>query len=215
MFASNRGIRWLGDVSPERMLIDSARNVAMKQYLGAMEVIAEDEPEYNHALVWVDNDIVLPIDAIARLATSVRRGKDFVTGIYFQRNRPHWPLIAAFNKVTESFTWAVTWPENVVAPIDGCGFGVCITSLKLLRAMADKHEHPFAFTKYSEDFTFCRRAADLGFQLHVDTGILCGHLMDPVPATVESFKSAHKDLQSPQAATGGGHDVVAADGSVG
>jgi len=207
MHASNRGVLWLGDVSPERMLIDGARNTVIKQYLGGVHELQKSEPDKVQGLFWVDNDIVLPIDAITRLADALLRGHDFVTGIYVQRMRPHWPLIANFDSKRETFRWLVDWPENTLAPVDGCGFGVAVTSAKLLGAMADNYPNPFEFTKYSEDFTFCRRAAILGYQLYVDTGVQCGHLMDPEPATVAHFKAVvaagpHR-IQSPQSASGG------------
>jgi len=87
---------------------------------------------------------------------------------------------------TGSFRWLTHWPEDVVGPVEGCGFGCVLTSTRLLRAMGDGPW--FTFEKYSEDFDFCLRAARAGFQLHVHTGVLCGHLADPVPVTVQDFQ---------------------------
>jgi GT2 family glycosyltransferase len=166
-------VKWCGDASPNRMAWAAARNLAVK---AALE--AEDPPD---AILWVDSDIILPQDAITRL---VLEGKDFITGIYCQREPPHFPLIANYDKFKETFSWFIEAPDNVVAPIDGCGFGCVLTSTTMLKAMSPPW---FAFTRFSEDFDFALKAAKAGFQLFVHTGVKCGHLREPVPATWDDF----------------------------
>ena len=112
-------------------------------------------------------------------------------GIYFQRLAPYRALICSIREDGGAFQWIVKWPENVLAPIDGCGFGCVLTSIKMLRKM----ETPwFEWKKFSEDFTFCVNARKSGFQLYCDTSVLCGHLQDPKPATFDDFKEANKDI---------------------
>jgi hypothetical protein len=171
--AVHGGVTWVGDLSPDRVKFDASRNTVVA---GVLAQAGEAD-----AVFWCDSDVVLPVDAISRL---VLEEKDFITGIYFQRYPPHFPLIAHFDEASHSFNWFVEWPENVVAPIDGCGFGCVLTSTALLRAL----EPPwFAFEKYSEDFDFCLKAARAGFHLHAHTGVLCGHLADPKPVTAADF----------------------------
>lgn len=170
--AIHGGVQWVGDLSPDRMKFDASRNTVVK---GALDIADAD------AVLWVDSDVVLPVDAISRL---VAEQQDFITGIYFQRYPPHYPLIANFDPAKRTFSWFIEWPENVVAPIDGCGFGCVLTSTALLRAMAPPW---FAFEQYSEDFDFCLKAARAGFQLRVHTGVLCGHLRDPEAVTATDF----------------------------
>jgi hypothetical protein len=150
---------------------------------------AEDEnPEaYKDAMVvWVDSDVILPIDAITTLA---HRGYDFITGIYVQRNGENYPLIAHFNGT--SFNWIVQFSKNSLIPVDGCGFGIVLTSLKLLRAVP---KPAFEYVKFSEDFDFCLKAKKAGFGLFADTSVCCGHLSDPKPVMLEDFIEGHKDL---------------------
>lgn len=180
MTAAKHGVEWAGDVSPDRMKFDAARNAVVEAAL-APTITAD-------GVFWADSDVVLPTTAIIQLVT---RGLDFVTGIYFQRAGNHFPLIATFNEKLQSFQWLVRWPENIVAPIDGCGFGCCYTSTAMLRAMGDS-DH-FTYKRFSEDFDFCRKATEAGFQLHVDTSVICGHLQDPLPVTYETYKAAHPD----------------------
>lgn len=180
MHAASNGVTWLGDASPERMKFDAARNTAVRSVL-------RNSPDAD-AIFWCDSDVVLPVDAITRL---VHSGKDFITGIYFQRYPPHWPLIAHFNRHggkdgKGTFAWFTEWPENIIAPIDGCGFGCVLTSTKMLRSM----DAPwFTFERFSEDFDFCLRAKRAGYDLFVDTGVLCGHLADPVPVGITEFEA--------------------------
>ena len=178
--ANHAAVSWVGDVSPNRMQFAAARNAAVELALACPEANVQAAD----AMMWVDSDVVLPVDAVTRL---VLAQKDFVTGVYVQREPPHFPLIAQFRD--GHFQWIVDFPPNVVAPIDGCGFGCVLTSMRMLRALP---RPPFAFETFSEDFTFCRRTAAAGFQLYVDTGVLCGHLREPVAATYADFV-AHRD----------------------
>jgi len=180
MHAAEHGFRWIGDCSPDRLAWTVARNEVVKQALST-------EADY---VCWCDSDVVLPPFAFTEL---LRPGHDFVTGIYFQRHPPHFPLIAHFQPEKETFAWFVDWPDNVVAPIDGCGFGCLITSTAMLR----KIEPPwFKYEKFSEDFDFCLKAANAGFKLFVHTGVICGHLADPVPVNIGEFKRVWAETQA-------------------
>lgn len=174
MHASRVGHTWLGDASPNREGWEAARNNIVQS------VVNNEEFPDEAALFWCDSDVVLPVDAISRLAD---HGKDFVTGIYFQRRAPHMPLIATFNGT--AFHWVVQWPENVLAPIDGCGFGCALTSLGMLRRMPAPW---FKFEKFSEDFDFCLKAQKAGYQLLADTSVMCLHLEDPQGKGIEDYK---------------------------
>lgn len=177
MHAANHGVTWAGDASPNRMKFDASRNASVVSVLES----ADEGVRSADAILWIDSDVVLPPDAITRLAHAE---KDFVCGIYVQRELPHFPLIATYDARGDTFHWLQRWPANVIAPIDGCGFGCVLTSLTMLRAM----DAPwFTFEKFSEDFDFCLRARRAGYQLFVDTGVLCTHLRDPKGAGLDDF----------------------------
>jgi len=183
MHATKYGHTWLGDASPDREGFAHARNHVCKDVLEA----EDKDPDFykDAAIMWVDSDIILPVDAITTLA---HRGKDFICGIYFQRGDDHWPLVAHFNG--KSFQWIVHWEDKVIMPVDGCGFGCVLTSLKLLRAVK---QPAFKYEAFSEDFAFCINAKQAGYQLYCDTSILCGHLDDPRPVTIDTYKSTHPE----------------------
>jgi hypothetical protein len=174
MQASNDGIKWAGDMSPDRMKFEAARNTTV------VEVLRRNDAD---AILWVDDDVILPIGAISQL---VAQEKDFITGIYFQRVPPHFPLIANHREDRDTFNWVVKWPAKTVFPVDGCGFGCVLTSLKMLKDM----EPPwFTFEKFSEDFDFCLRARKAGYQLWAHADVLCRHLADPKAVGLEEFAS--------------------------
>lgn len=184
MHAANHGVTWVGDVSPDRMGWAAARNAVVEQ---AVEL--GDEVD---GVFWVDSDIQIPTYTITRL---VEHELDFVSGLYFQRGAPHWPVFGVLN-AAQSFEFAKNFPEDVVAPCDGVGFGCVFTSSKMLRKVAELPESrvagpfggDFGQRTYGEDFTFCLRALKVGFRPHVDTGILCEHHIGPEFANAALFK---------------------------
>lgn len=190
MHAASNGVQWIGTLAPNRVAYAAARNSCAKAVLGTDA----------EAVVWVDDDIVLPNEAIARLVSYAARPNDpldFVSGVYFQRIAPHFPLFGKFDG--DSFVWASQWEENALGQVDGVGFGFCLTTVDLLRRIMalqevkeSKEQGPFEYSKFSEDLTFCLRAGKVGSRPWVDTGILCGHLGEPAIATFESF-ARHRD----------------------
>lgn len=177
MRAANRGIAWVGDASVDRMGWSAARNRIVET---ALEVAETDKVD---GVFWVDSDIMIPAETIHRLT---EYNLDFVSGLYFQRSAPYWPLFAHLNKKM-AFEWPAVYPENVVAPCDGVGFGCVYTSIDLLRKVSAlpecKEDGPFGgdFGKrsYGEDFTFCLRAKKVGIRPHVDTSVKCDHHIGP------------------------------------
>jgi hypothetical protein len=182
MHAAKFGNEWIGDCSPDRLPYALSRNKVV-------ESIVNNDEFKDASIFWCDSDIVLPPDAISRLADS---GKDFITGIYFQRAGEHRPLVAHYNEKKNTFQWLAKWPKDCIAPVDGCGFGCVLTSVKMLRDMPAPW---FEYKEFSEDFTFCLNARKAGYQLYVDTGVLCGHLMEPIPATIETYHDKNPEFK--------------------
>jgi glycosyltransferase involved in cell wall biosynthesis len=201
MMSAAQVAEWVGDVSTIREGWVGARNRAVKAAL-------EDAPDCD-GVIWVDDDVLLPPTAIKRL---VSYGQDFVTGIVFQKFGDLNPLVAKW--VGNGFSWWREFPENVLAPADGCGFGCCFTSTKMLRAIAELPTDRVSGKAYfkkdgwfnqfpanhfgkqidadseqamSEDFSFCMRAKMSGFQLFADTGLLCSHMIGPKFSTKRTY----------------------------
>lgn len=173
MHAANHGITWVGDISPNRMRHEDARNRVVEE---ALEFAGEAD-----GIAWADSDMLFPVDALTKLTLYE---KDFITGIYTRREPPYTPNIA--NLAGDKFAFFSNWPANVLAPIDGCGFGCVITSLKLLRAMKPPY---FVWGEYSDDLYFCKKVKETtDIQLYVDTSIECAHLGEPKEVTVQTYR---------------------------
>lgn len=216
MMSASRHAEWVGDVSTIREGWVGARNRAVKAAL-------EDAPDCD-GIVWVDDDVCLPPTAITRL---VSYDHDFVTGVVFQKFGDINPLVAVWRG--NGFAWWREFPENVLAPADGCGFGCCYTSTKMLRAIQQvdgfktdgwfnqfpanhfgKQIEADTDTAMSEDFSFCMRAKQAGFQLYADTGLLCSHMIGPKFATKATFDKYWHEKMDKQAQTLAALDRVVA-----
>jgi len=207
MMSASRHAEWVGDVSTIREGWVGARNRAVKAAL-------EDAPDCD-GIVWVDDDVLLPPTAITRL---VSYDQDFVTGVVFQKFGDINPLVARW--CGNGFAWWREFPENVLAPADGCGFGCCYTSTRMLRAIQQlpdfkkdgwfnqfpanhfgKQVAADAETAMSEDFSFCMRAKAAGYQLHADTGLLCSHMIGPKFSTQATYRKHWAEKQDKQTQT--------------
>lgn len=182
MTLSNAGGLWAGDVSSGRGSVMAARNQAID---GAFET--ETAGLEVEGVFWIDDDLILPADALKSLAIT---GHDFVCGVYCQRAGDMMPLVGRFEEYEgkKGFRWAVDLPENAIMRADGCGFGLVYTSLRMLKALgkgAFNHRDDV-----SEDLSFCLRAKEAGFQLYCLTGVKAGHLGEPVPVTYGMFREA-------------------------
>jgi hypothetical protein len=191
MTASNRGHKWAGDASPSRMLIEGARSAA---------VVESMQSEDADGIVWVDSDIILEAGDIARL---VSYDKDFVSGVYFQRHPPNYPLVGIYSPEQDMYRLVVNFPDNMLLPADGVGFGFCYTSMKMLRHMSEAYKDGMhkdhglfsllpsqhGVAQYSEDFSFCRRASKLGYKVWIDTGLMVGHQGEAHVVTIADFKA--------------------------
>lgn len=177
MFAANRGVKWYGDASADRMGYGAARNTAVQFALN-------NAPDAD-GILWVDSDIRPPADAVARLLdTANHNGFDFVSGVYFQREGVHNPVFHGWNEDKHCFQPAEQYPPNTLGMAAGCGFGFVYTSLKMMRDVAlskdfDPKTGWFPDRRdvggFGEDLTFCWMAKQAGYQLWIDTGVLVEH----------------------------------------
>lgn len=184
---ASRENEWVGDVSTIRQGWVAGRNTVAREAAEAGDV---------DAVVWIDDDVLLPLGAISRL---LRNDVDFITGLLFQKFPPYYPLISGWNEEKQGFSPFEKWPDNTLLPIGGCGFGIVVTSTDLLRkVLATRPEGGGAFDQipgprgvdFSEDFSFCIRAKQVGVQLWCDTAVQASHQIGPSYATIENHRSA-------------------------
>ena len=153
----------------------------------ARNLIAQKAVENNFdAVLWLDSDMIVPRDALVRLAEDMEEHRaDLVTALYFRRKPPTNPVISNDfywrveddGSVKTGATSYVDYPRNAVFPVNGMVFGCCMTSGKLLKAMVDAYGSPFTpLMGIGEDYAFCYRAGKAGFKLLCDSRVKCGHI---------------------------------------
>lgn len=189
IMAASKENEWVGDISSIRQGWVAGRNASAK---AAVE--AGDEIDY---ICWVDDDVLLHPQTYARL---LRYDHDMVTGILFQKLTPFYPLISRWNEEKGGFSPFEAWPENVLLPIDGCGFGICVTSTNLLRKIQALPDFPKdgwfnqipgpRGVDFSEDLSFCIRAKQAGVQPFCDTAVMAEHMIGPTFSSLKDHKAA-------------------------
>src|SRR3989338_8602693 len=142
-------------------MLDTARNRAVQEFL--------KDQNATHIL-FVDSDMVLPQDALVKLLGT---GKDIVSGLYFKKEQPHYPVIC--RKIGNGYKPIEDYAEGLVE-VDGCGAGCLLISREaaetILKIVGEENSFPafFSFAHgISEDFWFCEKAKEAGLKIFCDT----------------------------------------------
>ena len=156
----------IGVFCPQSYSIDASRNLIVEHAL---------EIGYDY-IMWIDSDMILPKNT---LTTLMSHDKDIVSGVYAYK------LIGAENAVTKRFKdkakdiyediplKEITESKRLIE-VDGVGFGCVLTKVDVFRHIKKPW---FRYTpNMGEDIYFCRKAQKAGYQVYLDTSILCGHV---------------------------------------
>lgn len=149
------------------MPFDHARNTAVDRTL-------------EHGFQWLfflDDDVIPPPDAIHRL---ISRGGDIVSGLYYRRAEPIVPVM--IKEVNGQRIWVTDFQAGSLLDVDLVGAGCLLIHRRVLERvpkpwfewLLDRPEIPEG-QRCSEDFAFCRKAKQHGFNIQVDTGVVCRH----------------------------------------
>jgi hypothetical protein len=165
-------------------LISRARNDAMADFL------QEDDYEY---LLTLDDDINVPRDAIVNL---VDRGQDIVSGFYRLKSDEGLLAIRTMTgQKPEIKYYRDLINEGGAVQVRYASTGCLMVHRKVCEKMIQENPdlkykqnltgrkqyalyNPMIYKgEYlSEDWAFCQRARDAGFQVWVDGRVLCGHV---------------------------------------
>ena len=145
-------------------------------------------------LLTLDDDIVLPEDAIVRL---VGANKDIIGGVYRLKDMS---AARVAIRIPKTRMWPFILKANIVSEADYLSSGCMLISraaaVKMVSAYDEDlwysenvsmerlcalyqpyiHTHKSDMREYlSEDWAFCQRARNIGLGLHVHGGVKCGH----------------------------------------
>lgn len=129
-------------------------------------------------VLWLDSDMSFDDDLMIRLGADLDAGWDMVCGIFFKRRLPVTPVIykdiRAENGRVEIYA---DYPQGMVFPVAGCGFGAVLMTTELLRSVCEAYGRPFnLMDRLSEDLSFCKRAETLGAKIGCDSRVKVGHV---------------------------------------
>ncbi len=143
-------------------------------------------PDCTHVL-FVDSDIIMPGDAIARL---LKHQKPIVSALYFERRPPFAPVFRM--ERDKPAIQPTKIPDTLFeAPYIGMGFALIETNVcrRILDHFGDTR--CFAFeNNEGEDIFFGRRCFELGIPTFVDPTVECGHVAEVVIRR-HHFENAH------------------------
>ena len=165
--------------------IPTARNAIVQAFL--------DHPKRCEWLLFVDTDMVFAPDALDRtLACADPVKAPIVGGLCFAGGSsgvvtPTIRIVTAVEPLTIETLW--DYPEDELIQVGATGAAWLLIHRSVLEALeVEYREHPFTWFSDSiyrdkelgEDVTFCLRAGQLGFPVHVHTGIRIGHMKSQV-----------------------------------
>ena len=147
------------------------RNETIKYFL---------EHDYQE-LLWIDSDMIHPIDLLVRLQS---RQKDIVSALYFQRNYPFYPIMFMENETEKGSTYQMffSWKKELIK-VDSIGTGCVLIQRKVFESLS------FPFCEYTrssikedayigEDTYLFKKCKEAGFDLWVDATLESRHLIE-------------------------------------
>lgn len=145
-------------------------------------IIAQAKAVGADALLFVDDDHILPKDVLVRL---LKRDVPIVSAHYYTRRPPHYST--AFLRIdqrgwrsisTGSAQELITITDGMVA-VDGVGMGCMLIRRPVWEAMGEPwcKAGQFDPRDVAEDLSFCANAQAAGFQIWVDLDIPLPHIM--------------------------------------
>jgi len=134
-------------------------------------------------LMMIDSDMVFKRDAIEHL---VKQDKDVISGVAYKKAPPFEPVVANLTPNKQSYQFFADFPKDKSFQCEGVGGAFLLIKKKVIDAFTPeviaKMGKPFN-TKYrkngnviSEDFSFCERVRELGFEIWVDPIPDLGHV---------------------------------------
>jgi len=169
------GLQWFGKTDAP---VAEARNLLV-------DGILKEHPEVTH-LMWIDDDMVFPPDAIARL---LAHDLPIVGGVCHNRRHPFMPILMMKVPSGIGYGFMYDYEERADArglvPVDATGAAFILVKREVYEKIAEKlnkekHEGPYTQLGAGEDISFCSRAQQVGYPIWIDTTLQIGHVGEVV-----------------------------------
>jgi hypothetical protein len=140
-------------------------------------------------LYMADTDTVFAPNVISRLLMHGTDTRRIITALVYCDGRPPHPMM--YHRVADMaagigmFQAIPEWPRDELIRIDATGAGALLVHrdvyLEIEKRLPNRATTWFEYTNFSgmqigEDFTFCMRAAECGFEIYADTSTRVGHI---------------------------------------
>jgi len=153
-------------------IIDEARNLLIEKAKAMIE-----RPDY---VFFIDADNCFKANTLIKL---VEADKDVIFGVYYQRNKPHFPVMfrnAPDEKGVQIARFHTEYHGDAIEEIDYCGAGCLLVKMEVL----EKLEYPYMYiyrnlaskSTVGEDIVFCQKIKNAGFKIYAHTGVDVGHI---------------------------------------
>lgn len=185
--------------SPSKAFLESFSKLALPDSITGIDQItvtgnfvpAQRELIARHALrvnakylLMVDDDIIVPADAVAQLLSVYEHDKrcGIVGGLYYARDGIRPMAVADWDPSDTTTAYTPAFTNDPVA-VDGVGFGCVLIRCDLLRILAEPYFAAQVFLEESlrrvrvcnEDYLFCHRAKAHNFMTYLHAGVRLGH----------------------------------------
>ncbi len=163
------------------------RSVAVGNFIPAQrELIALDAVAggYDY-LFFVDDDIVLPEDALERLIETAEADPQtgVVGGLYYSRDSARPVTVARWTSADTSSAHVPAFTSTSTGVVDGVGFGCALLRVSVLATLRAPYFPAHIFieraarraSQCDEDYLYCERVRKAGYVVRLDARVRCPH----------------------------------------
>jgi GT2 family glycosyltransferase len=163
------------------------RSVAFGNYIPAQrEIIMADALDGNFDyLFFVDDDIVLPEDALERLTETIESDPQtaVVGGLYYSRDSVRPVTVGGWDSTDTTTSFIPAFTRVSTDEVDGIGFGCALLRVATARTFVPPYFPAHVYLERrsrvarqcDEDFCYCERVRKAGYRVRLDARVRCGH----------------------------------------
>lgn len=170
-------------------------------YMTRNELFFESKERGADYVLFVDSDTVFPADALEKL---LNHRHDVVTGVYYQRHPPYFPVV--FRSCNKTEPEVMEEIPSKPFRVSACGAGFLLISKKVLNMFDGGNAkktlgHPFTpiinedYNAMWEDISFCMCMERMGVEIWADPTIRIGHVAQSTVIYPEDYLGYQKHNQ--------------------
>ena len=186
--------------SPAQPFVDALTRLALPAGVGALErsiafgnfipaqreLIMQDalDGDFDY-LFFVDDDIVLPPDALRQLLETIEADPQtaVVGGLYYSRDAVRPIAVSGWESSDTTTAYVPPYTSTSTAAVDGIGFGCALLRVAVARTLAAPYFPAHVYLERQsrvarqcdEDFRYCERVRQAGHRVRLDARVRCGH----------------------------------------